>query len=200
MSQLQTRRTARMARRPVLSAIVAAIATTMLLAQIAAAAPPTSSGAVSRSTGPFAVAYFDSADGLLALGGPAPEEGCMGAGFDDPALFTEVQTGAGPVVVLVHQAELPLAVYDSTLGHPCDILAGGGTPTPLYVGTVRTVGTDNDVGLVPSLTRTNSFGTSSTGWVEDADGNRCHFSGHVRLQITRQGDFKVASEGITVAC
>jgi len=48
-----------------------------------------------------------------------------------------------------------------------------GTPVPLYTGTMRTVANDND--LEVSLTRTNSFGARSTGWVEDADRNRCRF-------------------------
>lgn len=199
MNRLPGRRRGRTAQtRRMLGVIVAALIATALLAPAAAAQPPTGSGPVSRYTDTFAVSYFDAEDGLLALAGPAPEEGCIGLGFDDPAQFTEVQTGAGPIVVVTHQAEIPVAVYDATLGHPCEILFAGGTPTPLYVGTIRTVATDNDKDV--SLTRTNSFGASSTGWVEDAGGDRCRFSAHVRLQISRQGEFRVLSEGITISC
>jgi hypothetical protein len=178
--------------------MLAAGLATLLLAQVAIAQPPDSSGPVSRYTDVFATAYFDANDGLLALGGPPPEEGCFGLGFDDPAQFMEVQTPAGPIVAVVHQATLPVFVYDITAGDPCEIVFGGGTPVPLYEGTIRTSWTDNDVDA--SLTRTKSFGGSSTGWVFDGEGNRCHFAAHVRLMITRQDEFRLASEGITITC
>ena len=170
----------------------------LVTAQMALAAPPDTSGVVTRYTDVFATGYVDEKDGLIALGGPAPEEGCFGEGFDDPAQFMDVQTPAGPIVVVGHQAEIDVFVYDLSLGDPCEIIAAGGTPIPLYTGTMRTVLNDND--LEVSLTRTNSFGAHSTGWVEDADGNRCRFSAHVRLQITRDEEFRVLTEGITIAC
>ena len=178
--------------------MVAALLATLLLAQVAAAQPPASSGPVSRYTDVFAASYIDANDGLAALGGPPPEEGCFDLGFDDPAQFMEVQTAAGPIIAVVHQADLPVFVYDITAGHPCEIIFGGGTPVPLYQGSMRTVWTDNDREV--TLTRTNSFGGSSTGWVFDAAGNRCHFAAHVRYMITRQNEFRVQSEGITITC
>jgi len=180
------------------AAVLAAVIATLVMAQVATAQPPANSGSVSRHTDAFGVSYFDANDGWLALGGPPPEEGCFGLGFDDPAEFMEVQTGAGPIVVVVHQADLPVFVYDIAAGDPCGIVHGGGTPVPLYEGSIRTVWTDND--LEASLTRTNSIGGSSTGWVIDADGNRCRFTAHVRLMVTRQGEFRVLSEGITITC
>jgi hypothetical protein len=184
--------------RPLRGALTAAILTTMLTGQLAMAAPPGSSGVVTRFTEAFAVSYIDEADGLIAVGGPPPEEGCFGEGFDDPAEFMNVQTPAGPILAKVHQAVSDVFVYDLTLGHPCEILDAGGTPLPLYTGTWRTVGNDNDLHV--TLTRTNSFGFRSAGWVEDAEGDRCRISAHVRLLITRQGEFRVVNEGITLAC
>ena len=184
--------------RPLRGPLTAAILLVLLTAQIAVAAPPDTSGVVTRFTDVIAFSYIDETDGLIALGGPPPEEGCFGEGFDDTAEFMEVQTPAGPIVAVAHQAELDVFVYDLTLGHPCDILEAGGTPIPLYTGTMRTVANDND--LEVSLTRTNSFGARSTGWVEDAEGNRCRFSAHVRLQITRDEQFRVLTEGIHIAC
>jgi hypothetical protein len=170
----------------------------LLIAQVAIAGPPASSGAVERFIDVAGAAYFDEADGLIALGGPPPEEGCFGLGFDDPADFMLVQTAAGPIKVLVKQGATPVFVYDLTLGHPCEIIEGGGTPVPLFVGTMSTIANDNDRDV--SLTRVNSFGASSTGWVSDADGNACRFSAHVRLLITRNDEFKVVTEGITISC
>jgi hypothetical protein len=184
--------------RPLRGPLTAGILLVLLTAQIAVAAPPDTSGVVTRYTDVLAISYIDEKDGLIALGGPPPEEGCFGEGFDDPAQFMEVQTPAGPIVAVAHQAQLDVFVYDLTLGHPCEIIEAGGTPIPLYTGTMRTVANDND--LEVSLTRTNSFGARSTGWVEDADGNRCQFSAHVRLQITRDEEFRVLTEGITIAC
>lgn len=187
-----------MSRHPARLAPAVAMVATLLVAQSALAEPPDSSGPVSRSTDRFGVSYFDESEGLLALGGPPPEDGCFGIGFDHTADITIVETASGAVKVLAHQANLPVHVYDIALGDPCEIVFGGLTPEPLFVGTISSVGNDND--LDPGLTRTNSFGSSSTGWVQDAEGNTCRFSGHVRLQINRDGEFSVVSEGVTITC
>lgn len=179
-------------------ALACATLVTLSLAQVASAEPPPSSGAVTRFTDVFAVAYFDEADGLVALGGPPPEEGCIGEGFDDPAEIMEVLTGSGVLMGHIIQVDLPVFVYDLTLGFPCEILAAGGTVEPLFVGTIRTVWNDND--FIVTGTRANSFGGSSTGWVTDADGNACRFSAHVRLLISPDGEFRVLTEDITIAC
>lgn len=178
--------------------LLAGVLAGLTMAPLALAAPPDSSGAVSRYSDVFAVAYLDEKDGLWALGGPPPEEGCFGLGFDDPADIAEVQTPAGPLKVWVRQGETPVHVYDATPGHPCEVIEAGGSPVPLYVGYMSTIGNDND--LFVTFSRTNSFGFSSTGWVWDGEGNACRFSAHVRLLITRDDEFRVASEGITIAC
>ena len=185
-------------RRQVLGSFAAGALAALLMAQVAIAGPPASSGPVERFVDFFGAGYVDEADGLVALGGPPPEEGCLGLGFDDPADIMLVHTAAGPIKALARQGDTPVFVYDLTLGHPCEIIEAGGTPVPLYVGSMSTIATDNDVEA--SLTRANSFGSSSRGWVFDADGNRCHLSAHVRLQIARDGEFRVLNEGITIAC
>lgn len=185
-------------RRKIVGSLAGGALAALLMAQVAIGGPPASSGPVERFVDTFAVGYVDEADGLVALGGPPPEEGCFGLGFDDPADVMLVHTAAGPIKVLVRQGDTPVFVYDLTLGHPCEIIEAGGTPVPLYAGSMSTIGNDND--SEASLTRANSFGTRSTGWVFDADGNRCHLSAHVRLLIMRDGEFRVLTEGITIAC
>jgi hypothetical protein len=185
-------------RRQMVGSFAAGALTALLMAQVAIAGPPSSSGSVERFVDTFGAGYFDEADGLVALGGPPPEEGCFGLGFDDPADVMLVHTGAGPIKALIRQGDTPVFVYDLNLGHPCEIIEAGGTPVPLYVGSMSTILNDNDPDV--SLTRANSFGSSSTGWVFDGDGNRCHFSAHVRLQVTREDEFRVLTEGITISC
>jgi hypothetical protein len=185
-------------RRQIVASFAAGALAALLMAQVAIGGPPASSGPVERFTATFAAAYIDEADGLLALGGPPPEEGCFGLGFDDPADFMFVHTAAGPIKALIRQGDTPVFVYDLTLGHPCEIIEAGGTPVPLYVGSMSTIGTDNDNEV--TLTRANSFGSTSTGWVFDPDGNPCHLSAHVRLLITRDDEFRVLTEGITITC
>ena len=176
-----------------------ALLSTLLLVPMALAAPPAESGAVTRLVEPaFFASYFDEDTGLLALAGPNPEQGCFGEGFDDhSAEITLVQTGAGPIKAhFVHV--MPVYVYDMTLEEVCSTIMAGGSVEALYTGSIRTVGNDND--LEVSLTRTNSFGGSSHGTVWDGDGNRCRFSAHVRLQITLDMEFRVLTEGMTIAC
>jgi len=185
-------------RRHMVGSFAAGALAALLMAQVAVAGPPASSGPVERFVDTFGASYVDEADGLIALGGPPPEEGCFGLGFDDPANIMVVHTAAGPIKALIRQGDTPVFVYDLTLGHPCEIIEAGGTPVPLYVGSMSTILTDNDLDV--SLTRANSFGASSTGWVFDPDENRCHLSAHIRLQVTRDDEFRVLTEGITISC
>ena len=167
----------------------------------AGAVPPQDPpGPVSRFTEPFAVAFFDPADGLVALGGPPPELGCFGLGFEDNlADFQIVELPSGPVKLLIHDVDMPIFLYAaSSIDEICDAVFAGAIPEPLATGTVRVVVNDNDLDV--SGTRTNSFGNSATGTLRRADGTRCHFSAVFRALITRDGEFRLLKEDINSNC
>lgn len=179
--------------------LLAALLTTLLATQIALADAPGSSGIVSRLIDHGGFSYYDAGDNLTALGGPPAEEGCVGEGFDDPAMVMLVELPNGVLKVNVRQGPTDVFVYEGTLDEICQTVIEGGTVEPLYVGWMSTVLNDNDGGA--SLTRGNSFGLSSHGMVWDVtDGNRCALSAHARLQITRDAEFLVRTEGINISC
>ena len=157
-------------------------------------------GPVSRFTESFAVAYEDSADGLVALGGPPPELGCFGLGFEDNlADFQIVELPSGPVKILIHDVDMPIFLYAaSSIDEICDSVFGGVIPEPIATGTVRVVLNDNDVDV--SLTRTNAFGHTATGTLQRADGTTCHFSAMFRALITKEGEFRLLNEDINSNC
>lgn len=121
--------------------------------------------------------------------GPAPVERLIPASF--------VETGKGVLVMLakgVSTLELWALDEDADLSGPCqDTDAQEG---PWAVGTARWTRNDNDLDV--SGTRTNAFGERIRGTVVDGAGTRWHFSGHVRLVINRDGEFRVVSEQFTL--
>lgn len=177
--------------------LLAALLTTLLATQVALADPPDSSGVVSHFYGIGSFSYYED-DGLTALGGPPPEQGCFGQGFDDLAVFTLLETPSGVFKVNIRQGPTPVFVYDLTLDEICGTLIGGGTVEPLYVGEMTTV--YNETHPAPGHSLAVTFGTSSHGTVWDADGNQCLFSGHDRVQITRDGAFKWLASDIVIKC
>jgi hypothetical protein len=157
-------------------------------------------GPVSRFTEPFAAAYVDPADELVALGGPPPELGCFGLGFEDNlADFQIVELPSGPLKILIRDVDMPIFLYAaSSIEEICDAVFGGVIPEPLATGTVRVVVNDNDV--FASRTRTNSFGSTSTGILQQADGTACNFSAMFRALITKEGEFRLLNEDINSNC
>jgi hypothetical protein len=181
--------------------LLVAAAVWALGAPAAGAEPPEDPpGPVSRSTQPFAVAYEDPADGLVALGGPPPELGCFGLGFEDNlADFQELQLPSGPMKVLIRDIDQPMFLYQaSSIDEICEAVFAGEVPEPLATGTVRVVANDNDVFV--SGTRNNAFGHTATGTLLDAAGNPCHFTGQFRAQITVTGEFRLLREDIHLTC
>ena len=84
---------------------------------------------------------------------------------------------------------------DADLTGPCqDTDAQSG---PWAVGAARTVRNDNDLDV--SGTRSNAFGERLVGTATDADGAVWHVSGHVRLLITRDGEFRFLNENVTLS-
>jgi hypothetical protein len=167
----------------------------------AGAVPPQDPpGPVSRFTEPFAAAFFDAADGLVALGGPPPELGCFGLGFEDNlADFQIVELPSGPLKLLIHDVDMPMLLYAaSSFDEICEAVFAGAIPEPLATGTVRVIVNDNDLDV--SGTRTNSFGYTASGTLRRADGTACHFSAMVRALITRDGEFRLLNEDINSNC
>jgi hypothetical protein len=169
-------------------------------APIGAAPPEDPPGPVIRFTEPFAVAFSDPADGLVAFGGPPPELACFGMGFEDNlGEFQIVELPGGPVKVLIRDDDMPMFLYAaSSIDEICEAVLGGAIPEPIATGTVRAVLNDNDVDV--SLTRTNAFGYTATGTLERADGTSCAFSATFRALITKEGEFRVLHEDIHSNC
>lgn len=182
---------------------ILALAVGLLLigASPATADPPSDPpGPVSRSIEPFAVAVVDPADGLVALGGPPPELGCFGLGFDENlADVLIVELPSGPIKILLHDVDMPMQLYAaSSIDEICEAVFDGVIPEPLATGTVRVVFNDNDAEA--SLTRTNAFGFTANGRLERPDGTACHFSGVFRAQISKEDEFRILKEDITSNC
>jgi hypothetical protein len=183
--------------------VLITVAVGMLLAgaaQASAAPREDPPGPVSRFTEPFAVALEDPADQLVALGGPPPEQGCFGLGFEDNlAEFQIVELPSGPVKALVRDDDMPIFLYAaSTTDELCEAVFGGAIPEPIATGTVRVVLTDNDVDV--SLRRTNAFGFTAKGTLERADGTACAFSATFRALVTQQDEFRVLVSDIRSNC
>jgi hypothetical protein len=122
--------------------------------------------------------------------GPAPVQRLIPANF--------VETRQGAVVLLgngVSTIELWALDEGADLSGPCqDTDAQDG---PWAVGTARWTLNDNDLDV--SGTRTNAFGERVRGSVVDGAGNTWRFSGHVRLVIDRDGEFRIVSEQFTLS-
>jgi len=160
------------------------------------AAPPEESGVVLRIAFPFGQGFEDADDGLVALGGPPPELGCFGEGFEE-VLHHIVVTPAGPVKILVKDVEEPFFIYAaSSIGEVCEAVFAGEVPEPIATGTARVVLNDNN--LFNSGPGANSFGATATGTVYDADGNPWHFNASVRLLNDTKGEFRVLHEDINL--
>jgi hypothetical protein len=183
-----------------LALLTLAVAVCLVEVGQAGADPPADPpGPVSRFTDVFASAYMDPADGLVALGGPPPEQGCFGQGFDDPADFQIVELPSGPIKILIRDVDQPMWLYEaSSIEEICEAVFAGMIPEPVASGTVRTVLNDNDADV--SLTRSNAFGDTSTGILQRADGTACHFSASFRAIVTKKDEFRVLKEDIRSNC
>ena len=155
---------------------------------------PDEAGNVFRANFPFGLAFQDSAAGLVALGGPPPEQGCIGEGFEE-ANFQFVETPAGPVKVLIHDVETFYIFEAGSIGEVCEAALTTGIE-PIAVGEgINVRFNDNFDGFEPG-SRANPFGGNANGTVYDADGNAWSFHGNVKLKIDRDGNFEVVSETV----
>lgn len=175
------------------------LAAAALLLVAAAAGPaaadysngPDESGVVDRAAMPFGASFIDG--GLVALGGPPPEQGCLGEGFEDVDVLV-VETPAGAIKGLIHDVQT-FWIYEATsIGEVCEAALTTGIE-PLAVGDATVRWNDNFANYEPG-SRTNTFGGNANGTVHDADGNAWSFHGSVRLMIDRDGEFEVIKETI----
>ena len=149
--------------------------------------PPGSSGAVERQEVVFAFAYPDAEAGLVALGGPPPEEGCFGQGFDDLGTNQVVTTGSGAGLVLGKDGAQPMHVSAATsIEDVCGRLAAGEPVELLASGVVRIVATDTYREV--SGTQTTTFQNTAVGRLQTPDGESCAFRAKAHGQIDLDED------------
>jgi hypothetical protein len=163
----------------------------------AEADPPPSSGVVQRFivTEGFGV-FPDFENGFWVFANITRQGFCAwlaGGMVEPPPALTEdfiqeVDTGSA-LVVLVKPGIFPIALHPMTSpDDPC----GGSEPDSWATGEAQAIINDNDVEV--SGTRTNSFGDHGQGTVVDADGVAWHYSWNTRLQIKKDGEFRIVSE------
>ena len=174
-------------------------AAAMLIAAIAAPAAadhggPDDSGVVHRGHYPFGMAFIDSEAGLVALGGPPPELGCIGEGFEE-ADFTEVVTPAGAVKILIHDTETFWIYQAGSIDEVCEAVFTTGINPIAVAENSKVVYTDNFDNYEPG-SRSNRFGGNANGTAYDADGNAWSFHGNQKLLLDKDGDFTLLSETV----
>lgn len=154
---------------------------------------PEEAGSVFRFNFPFGASLVDAEAGLVALGGPPPELGCIGLGFEE-ADFQFVATPAGPVKFLIHDVQQFFIYEASSIGDVCEAALTTGI-APFAVGYAKVFFNDNFDNYEPG-SRSNPFGGNANGTVYDADGNAWQFHGNLKLFLDREGNFEVIKETI----
>lgn len=154
---------------------------------------PEESGAVFRANFPFGLAFVDAEAGLVALGGPPPELGCLGEGFED-ADHQVVETPAGPVKVLIHDIQQFFIYEASSIGEVCIAALTTGI-RPLAVGYANVFVNDSFVNYQPGQ-KARTIGGNANGLVYDGQGNPWSFHGNVKLLLDKEGNFSVLTETV----
>ena len=154
---------------------------------------PGQAGSVFRFNFPFGVALQDTEAGLVALGGPPPELGCLGEGFEE-ANIQLVFTPTGPIKLLLHDVEQFYIYEAASIDDVCEAALSTGI-APLAVGYANVFANDNFDNYEPG-DRSNPFGGNTNGTVYDAEGSPWEFHGNLKLFIDREGNFEVIKETI----
>jgi len=170
-----------------------------LLAAIAAPAAadhggPDDSGVVHRGHYPFGMAFIDSEAGLVALGGPPPEQGCIGEGFDLASIM-EVATPSGAIKVLIRDVETFYIYEAGSIGEVCEAALTVGIEPIAVAENSKVVVTDNFVNYEPG-SRTNVWGGNANGTAYDAEGNAWSFHGNQKLKLDKDGNFTLISDTV----
>jgi hypothetical protein len=173
--------------------VAAALLAAMVVAAPAHADPP------EQTDEPIFGVFPDLENGLAVFWNITREDYCawQANGFAgpppviEPVAFTTHETGRGAVVAS-YNATRPIELWalDSDvppLGDACSDTDEHSAPWA--TGAVHVTYTDND--FFVSLTRTNVFGDGGHGTVFDAVGAAWHYSWTTRLQLDRDGEFRV---------
>jgi hypothetical protein len=161
-----------------------------LLAAIAAAADhggPDDSGILHRGHYTFGMAFIDSEAGLVAPGGPPPDQGCVGEQFEE-AEFTEVATPAGAINALIRDTETFSINEAGSIDEVCEAALTTGIEPIVVAENSKVVVTDNYLNYEPG-SRANPFGGNANGTAYDADGNAYSFHGNQKLKLDKDGNF-----------
>jgi uncharacterized protein YaiE (UPF0345 family) len=170
-----------------------------LLAAIAAPAAadhggPDDSGVVHRGHYPFGMAFQDSEAGLVALGGPPPELGCIGEGFENAEIM-EVATPAGAIKVLIRDTETFYIYEAGSIDEVCEAALSTGIDPIAVAMDSKVVFTDNFVNYEPGHIG-NPFGGNANGTAYDEDGNAWNFHGNQKFMLDKDGNFTLISDTV----
>jgi hypothetical protein len=170
-----------------------------LLAAIAAPAAadhggPDDSGVVHRGHYPFGMAFQDSEAGLVALGGPPPELGCIGEGFEEADIM-EVATPAGAIKVLIRDTETFFIYEAGSIDEVCEAVFTTGIEPIAVAENSKVVFTDSFVNFEPG-SRANTFGGNANGTAYDTDGNAWSFHGNQKLMLDNDGNFSLITDTV----
>lgn len=145
----------------------------------ASAQPPDESGAVTRFIAEVGLVFGD--DGVVALGGPSFEEGCLGEGFL-PVLVSRVERGNGTIFEHYTSEATQLQLFEgddpfAIIGAACGALFDGDPttdpPEPIAVGTAsynfRATITDGVAEIHDSLNGQVTFTNGRTAHVRASD-------------------------------
>jgi uncharacterized protein YaiE (UPF0345 family) len=170
-----------------------------LLAAIAAPAAadhggPDDSGVVHRGHYPFGMAFQDSEAGLVALGGPPPELGCIGEGFENAEIM-EVATPAGAIKVLIRDTETFYIYEAGSIDEVCEAALSTGIDPIAVAMDSKVVFTDNFVNYEPGHIG-NRFGGNANGTAYDEDGNAWNFHGNQKFMLDKDGNFTLISDTV----
>ena len=174
-------------------------AAAMLIAAIAAPAAadhggPDESGVVHRGHYPFGMAFVDSGAGLVALGGPPPEQGCVGEGFE-LADIMELATPAGAVKVLIRDTETFWIYEAGSIDEVCEAVFTTGIDPIAVAENSKVVFTDSFANYEPGSS-TNVWGGNANGTAYDAEGNAWSFHGNQKLMVDKDGDFTLIHDTV----
>ena len=158
---------------------------------------PDEAGSVFRANFPYGFALQDADAGLVALGGPPPEQGCLGEGFEE-ADFQFVETPAGPIKLLIHDVEEFFIYEASSIDEVCEAVLTTGID-PIAVGDGINVRYNDNFDNYEPGSRANPFGGNVNGKVYDAYGDSWSFHGNLKLKLDKEGNFEVVTETIKLS-
>ena len=188
-----------------IAALIIVTGLMLVLVGGAFADPPPSSGAVERVVVSDSFGVFpDFEHGFWVFANIERADFCAWIGGGEvgpPPVLTDdflqlVNTGAGAIVLLGKLDSEPIALHQmigSGAPDPC----AGSASEPWAEGTARVMLNDNDLEF--SGGRTNSFGVKGMASVVDATGQAWTYAWVNRLQISKDGEFRLVVENFRLS-